>query len=49
MEFYKQLLIKILEASSSASESEILKILKSGNDLNAREREKLEELVNSII
>ncbi|NLK62266.1 MAG: hypothetical protein GX287_02350 [Fusobacteria bacterium] len=49
MEFYKKLIIKILESSSSGSESEILKILKSGQDLSKKEKEQLEEMIDSII
>lgn len=49
MEFYKRLIIKILESSTSASDSQILKILKSGKDLNSKEKEELEEIIESII
>ena len=36
MEFYKRLVIKILERSSVGSENRILKKLKSGYDLTQR-------------
>ena len=49
MEFYKKLIIKILERSSLGHESEILKKLKSGHDLNQKEMQELEELIEQII
>ena len=49
MEFYKRLIIKILERSSLGYESLILKKLKSGHDLNQREMQELEELIDQII
>ena len=49
MEFYKRLIIKILERSSLGHESLILKKLKSGHDLNQREMQELEELIEQII
>lgn len=49
MDFYKKMLIKILESSETGRESRILKILKSGYDLNQKERRELEELIDSII
>ncbi len=49
MEFYKRLIIKILEKSSLGYESLILKKLKSGHDLNQKEMQELEELIEQII
>jgi hypothetical protein len=49
MEFYKKLIIKILDKSSLGHESHILKKLKSGHDLNQREMHELEELIDQII
>lgn len=48
MNFYIKMLIKILERSASAEDSEVLEVLKSGHDLNARERKELEELIDSL-
>jgi hypothetical protein len=49
MDFYKKMIIKILESSSLAEDSKILKKLKSGHDLSQAERRELEELIDSII
>ena len=49
MEFYKRLIIKILERSSVGSDNRILKKLKSGYDLTQREMAKLEELLEHIL
>lgn len=49
MNFYKELIIKILENSYTGRESEILKLLKSGHDLNQKDRRDLEELIDQII
>lgn len=49
MEFYKKLIIKILERSVLAHESLLLKKLKSGHDLNQREMHELEDLIDQII
>lgn len=49
MDFYKQLIIKVLQSSLSGRDSKILKILKSGEELTQAERRILEELINSII
>ena len=49
MEFYKKMVIKVLESSESARESYLLKILKSGYDLSQKEKMELEELIDSII
>lgn len=48
MEFYKKLIIKILNRSSVAYEDPILKKLKSGVDLNQEEMRYLEELIDNI-
>jgi hypothetical protein len=48
MDFYKKLLIKLIESSSSGSESKILDTLKSGNDLTQKERKELEELIENL-
>ena len=45
MNFYLKLLIKILERSMTAKDSEILKKLKSGYDLSSEEKKELEELI----
>ena len=49
MEFYKRLVIKILERSSVGSENRILKKLKSGYYLTQREMSELEELLENIL
>ena len=49
MEFYKRLVIKILERSSVGSENRILKKLKRGYDLTQREMSELEELLENIL
>lgn len=49
MEFYKRLIIKILERSSIGSENRILKKLKSGYDLTQKEMAELEELLENIL
>jgi hypothetical protein len=48
MDFYRKLIIKIIESSSSGSESKILDILKSGHDLTQKERKELEELIENL-
>lgn len=49
MEFYKRLIIKILERSSVGSDNRILKKLKSGYDLTQREMAEPEELLEHIL
>lgn len=49
MEFYKKLIIKILQSSSLGHESLLLKKLKSGHDLTQKEMHELEELIDQII
>ena len=49
MEFYKRLIIKILEKSSVGSDNRLLEKLKSGYDLTQREMSELEELLDSIL
>lgn len=49
MNFYLKLIIKILERSMTAKDSEILKKLKSGYDLTKDERNELEELIDNLI
>ena len=49
MEFYKKLIIKILERSSVGNEDPILKKLKNNIDLNQEERRYLEELLDNTI
>ena len=49
MNFYLKLLIKILEKSMTAKDSEILKKLKSGYDLSSEENKELEELIDNLI
>ena len=49
MEFYKRLIIKILERSSVGSDNRILKKLKSGYDLTQREMAELDELLEHIL
>lgn len=49
MEFYKSLIVKILERSLSASEDKILIKLKKNIDLTQEERRYLEELLDNII
>ena len=44
MEFYKRLIIKILEKSSVGSDNRLLEKLKSGYDLTQREMNELENL-----
>ena len=49
MEFYKRLIIKILERSSVGFENRILKKLKSGYDLTQKEMAELKELLENIL
>lgn len=49
MEFYKSLIIKILERSLSGTDDKILIKLKNNIDLNQEERRYLEELLENII
>ncbi len=49
MEFYKRLVIKVLERSSLGESDKLLKKLKSGHDLSQKEMQELEELFDSII
>ncbi len=49
VDFYRKMIIKILEASETGREARVLKILKSGYDLTQKERRELEELIDSII
>lgn len=49
MDFYRRIIIRILENSETGKESRILKIMKQGYDLNQEERRELEELIDSII
>ncbi|STO31088.1 Uncharacterised protein [Fusobacterium necrogenes] len=48
MNFYEKMLIKILEKSMTAQDSEILKKLKSGVDLSAQDKKELEELIDNL-
>ena len=49
MEFYKRLIIKILERSSVGSDNRSLQKLKRGYDLTQREMAELEELLEHIL
>lgn len=49
MEFYKSLIIKILERSLVASDDKILEKLKKNIDLSQSDRRYLEQLIDSII
>ena len=49
MNFYLTLLIKILERSMTAKDSEILKKLKLGYDLSSEEKKELEEIIDNLI
>ena len=49
MNFYLKMLIKILERSMIANDSEILKKLKSGYDLSSEEKKELEEMIDNLI
>ena len=49
MEFYKRLVMKILERSSVGYDNRILKKLKSGYDLTQKEMAELEELLENIL
>ncbi len=50
MEFYRSLIVMILERISSGEEREILlKLLKSGADLDSRERHMLRELIENSL
>lgn len=48
MNFYVQLIIKILERSSSAQDSPILKKLKAGYNLDSQEKEELEQIIDNL-
>lgn len=49
MNFYLKLIIKILEKSMTAKDSEILKKLKAGYDLSNEEKNELEEMIDNLI
>lgn len=49
MNFYLKLIIKILEKSMTARDSEILKKLKAGYDLSNEEKTELEEMIDNLI
>lgn len=49
MEFYKSLIVKILERSLAGSDSKLLLKLKKNIDLTQDERRKLEELLENIV
>ncbi len=49
MEFYKRLVIKILEKSTIGENNALLVKLKSGHDLTQKEMGMLEELIDSIL
>ncbi len=49
MEFYKRLVIKILERSSLGEENRLLKKMKSGIDLTQKEMLQLEEIIENIL
>jgi hypothetical protein len=48
MDFYKRMIIKILQSSMAGQESEVLKVLEAGYDLTIKDREELEELINNM-
>ncbi|QNM16043.1 MULTISPECIES: hypothetical protein [Fusobacterium] len=48
MNFYERMLIKVLEKSMSAQDSEVLKKLKSGIDLTTKDKKELEEMIDSL-
>lgn len=48
MNFYIKLIIKILEKSMSGQDSNILKKLKKGIDLNTKEKKELEEMIDNL-
>lgn len=48
MGFYEKMIIKILEKSMSARDSEILKKLKSGQDLSAKDKKELEDIIDNM-
>jgi hypothetical protein len=49
MDFYRKLVIKVLESSLTGSESHLLPLLKAGEDLTQKERRELEELIEQIL
>ena len=49
MEFYKRLIIKILEKTTIGENNHLLLYLKSGHDLTQKERAELVELFDSIL
>ncbi|MBR8701020.1 hypothetical protein IX317_001687 [Fusobacterium sp. DD29] len=48
MNFYEKMLIKVLEKSMSAQDSEVLRKLKSGIDLTAKDKKELEEMIDNL-
>ena len=48
MEFYKRLIIKILEKTTIGENNHLLLKLKSGHDLTQKERAELEELFDQF-
>ncbi|MDK9580350.1 hypothetical protein QQA45_02290 [Sneathia sanguinegens] len=49
MDYYKRLIIKIMERSLVGNDDFILKKLKQGRDLNQEEMRYLEELLDNIL
>lgn len=48
MGFYEKMIIKVLEKSMSAQDSDVLKKLKAGVDLSTKDKKELEELIDSL-
>lgn len=48
MNFYVRMLIKVLERSMSAQDSEVLKKLKSGIDLTTKDKKELEDMIDNL-
>lgn len=48
MNFYIKMIIKMLERSMTGQDSEVLEKLKKGIDLSIRDKEELEEIIDSL-
>lgn len=48
MNFYIKMIIKMLERSMTGQDSEVLKKLRMGIDLSIKDKEELEEIIDSL-
>jgi len=48
LDFYKRMIIKVLEKSMAGQDSDVLQVLKSGYDLSVADKKELEELIDNL-